>query len=182
MQFHDKLFMLRKEKGLTQADLAEKLEVSRQSVSKWEMGTAIPDLDRIRKISRFFSVSVDYLVNDDVDCESEVLITKETASVLKINYNFLPKRAIVALCVVAVTAIIAMKTNSIFGMALCLSIIGFIFLVYYGIRLFFLFRKKLKEEGIWLITTILLAITSSASIAVIVLLIRFVVNYKKERR
>ena len=43
MKFHDRLFQLRKKEGLTQAELAEKLNVSRQAISKWEMGTATPD-------------------------------------------------------------------------------------------------------------------------------------------
>ncbi len=64
MKFNEKLQRLRKQNGLSQEQLAEKLNVSRQAVSKWEMGT-IPDIDNIIKISRFFDCSLDYLMNNE---------------------------------------------------------------------------------------------------------------------
>lgn len=146
MQFHDKLFRLRKEKGLTQAEVAEQLDVSRQSVSKWEMGTTVPDLDKIKKISRCFNVSIDYLVNDNIDNECDIPIVKEASSVLTLNFNFLLKRIITALCVIAITSIIAIRTHSVFGMFMSLSMIGLMFMIYYGIRLFFLIKKYKRGE------------------------------------
>jgi len=61
----EKIIQLRKERGLSQEQLAEQLGVSRQSVSKWESDMAIPDLDRIIKMSDLFGVSVDYLVKEE---------------------------------------------------------------------------------------------------------------------
>lgn len=61
----DKISELRRENGMSQEDLAEKLDVSRQSVSKWESGNSIPDLDKILKLSEVFAVSTDYLLKDD---------------------------------------------------------------------------------------------------------------------
>lgn len=62
----EKITELRKGRGWSQEQLAEQLGISRQSVSKWESGMAVPDLDRIIKISDLFGVSVDYLVKDEV--------------------------------------------------------------------------------------------------------------------
>ena len=64
MNFSEMLRDLRKEKNLTQEELAERLNVSRQSVTKWENGKSLPDLVNIKKISHIFSVSIDLLVKD----------------------------------------------------------------------------------------------------------------------
>lgn len=65
MKLHEKLYQLRKEKGLTQAELAERLEVSRQSVSNWEVGTTTPSTKRLRDLSQLYDVPLDYLMNED---------------------------------------------------------------------------------------------------------------------
>ena len=62
MKFSEKLFLLRKQKALTQAELAEKIGVSRQAVSKWEMGTAAPELANIVALSSVFHVPIEELV------------------------------------------------------------------------------------------------------------------------
>lgn len=63
----DKIIDLRKKNGWSQEELASQLGVSRQSVSKWESGQSIPDLDRILKMSTIFGVSTDYLLKEDVE-------------------------------------------------------------------------------------------------------------------
>ena len=65
MKLSDKLIALRKEKGWSQEDFAEKLDISRQAVSRWENGTALPDALNILGISKLFGVTADYLLNDD---------------------------------------------------------------------------------------------------------------------
>lgn len=65
----DKIIKLRKERGWSQEELAMKLNVSRQSVSKWESMASIPDLDKIIKLSEMFGVSTDYLLRDDVEVD-----------------------------------------------------------------------------------------------------------------
>lgn len=65
----EKIMTLRKKKGWSQEELAEKLEISRQSVSKWESAASIPDIDRILALSRLFEVSTDYLLKDELENE-----------------------------------------------------------------------------------------------------------------
>ena len=78
MQLADKIMTLRKKSGWSQEELAEKLDVSRQSVSKWESGQSIPELDKVVQISTLFGVSTDYLLkNEPDDSEPESEIAKE---------------------------------------------------------------------------------------------------------
>lgn len=65
MLLAEKITELRKKHGWSQEELAQKLDISRQSVSKWESGGAMPDLDKIIKLSSLFGVSTDYLLKDD---------------------------------------------------------------------------------------------------------------------
>ncbi len=67
MIFADKLIRLRKQAGLSQEELASELNISRQSVSKWEQAQSIPDLDKIIQLSTFFNVSTDYLIKDEIE-------------------------------------------------------------------------------------------------------------------
>ena len=71
MKMSDKLIELRKEKGWSQEDFAEKLDVSRQAISRWENGIALPDAQNILRISKLFHVTADYLLNDDYQGEVE---------------------------------------------------------------------------------------------------------------
>lgn len=77
MDFSEKLLTLRKAKDLTQEQLAEKLNVSRQSVSKWESGQAVPELEKIVAMSVVFDVTTDYLLKsseiDDLSVKTEML-------------------------------------------------------------------------------------------------------------
>ena len=65
MEFNEKLQELRKSKGLTQEELAEKLFVSRTAISKWESGRGYPSIDSLKEIARFFSVTIDDLICSD---------------------------------------------------------------------------------------------------------------------
>ena len=65
MEFNEKLCELRKNKGLTQEELAEALYVSRTAISKWESGRGYPSIDSLKEISKFFSVSIDELLSGE---------------------------------------------------------------------------------------------------------------------
>lgn len=65
MEFNEKLQQLRKQKGLTQEELAQALYVSRTAISKWESGRGYPNIDSLKAISKFFSVTIDHLLSGD---------------------------------------------------------------------------------------------------------------------
>src|SRR5699024_8432006 len=72
---NEKLQSLRKEKGLSQEELANLLEVSRQAVSKWESGQTYPEMDKLLSLCKIFGCTLDELTNDDV---KEINVHKET--------------------------------------------------------------------------------------------------------
>lgn len=72
MLFSEKLKKLRKENGLTQEDLAFKLNVSRQAITKWECDEGIPDIENLKQISILFGVSIDELVKEDKDVNVDI--------------------------------------------------------------------------------------------------------------
>ena len=65
MEFHEKLQELRKQKGMTQDELAEKIFVSRTAVSKWESGRGYPNIESLKAIAKFFGVTVDELLSGE---------------------------------------------------------------------------------------------------------------------
>lgn len=78
----DNLKALRKSKGLTQEDMAERLHVVRQTVSKWEKGLSVPDAEMLIRIAELFEVSVSELLGGNIEeCGSENAIAKELAHI-----------------------------------------------------------------------------------------------------
>lgn len=69
-EFSKKLIDLRAQYGYSQEALAEKLHVSRQAISKWELGITLPEIENVLVISEFFDVSIDYLLKDDIQFDS----------------------------------------------------------------------------------------------------------------
>lgn len=67
----EKLAFLRKEKGITQEALSEMLNVSRQSVSRWELDAAFPETDKLIKLSKLFECSIDFLLNENIQGSKE---------------------------------------------------------------------------------------------------------------
>ena len=72
MELKDKILKLRKTKGFSQQELADQLGVSRQSISKWELGESLPDLNNIITLSEVFNVSTDYLLKEEVVVENKI--------------------------------------------------------------------------------------------------------------
>ena len=85
MKLHDKIYELRKKEGLSQEALAEKLGVSRQSVSKWETGEATPEVSKLLSLSKLFGVTTDYLLDDEAEEEKEVEIPSSSFEVTSVN-------------------------------------------------------------------------------------------------
>lgn len=65
MEFHEKFLYLRKEKGLTQEELSEKLFVSRTAISKWESGRGLPNIESLKAISKLFDITIDELLSGE---------------------------------------------------------------------------------------------------------------------
>ncbi|MEE0264051.1 MAG: helix-turn-helix transcriptional regulator [Acutalibacteraceae bacterium] len=117
MEFNNKLYQLRKQKGFSQEELANRLNVSRQTISKWEIGDSTPDLEKLVAISDLFDVSLDSLVKGkeeepqraDEPVKSElisVLNEKVLTSENKVKAkNIVKIIAIIAGIVIAVDAI-----------------------------------------------------------------------------
>lgn len=84
MNFEEKLIKLRKSGGLSQEDLAEKLGVSRQAVSRWESGSTMPDIANLIQLSELFGVSTDYLVHDSYESDADIPLVKEKNEEIKI--------------------------------------------------------------------------------------------------
>ena len=81
MEFNEKLQLLRKQKGLTQEELAEFLHVSRAAISKWESGRGYPNIDSLKTLSTFFSISIDDLLSTN-----EVLTIAEEDQKQELNH------------------------------------------------------------------------------------------------
>lgn len=71
MELKDKIIMLRKQNALSQEGLSEKLNVTRQTISKWELGETKPSVDMLNEMSKIFNVGIEVLTNDDIGLDSK---------------------------------------------------------------------------------------------------------------
>lgn len=118
----DKIIMLRKKNGWSQEDLAEKMGVSRQSISKWESTGSIPDLNKILELAKIFGVTTDYLLKDDVESidysdEDELAVKTVTMETADRYMNVMARNAYkiangVTLCILAPVLLIFMAGYS----------------------------------------------------------------------
>ncbi len=111
MNLSEKIVTLRKSRGMSQEDLAEKLNVSRQTISRWENGTVVPDAYNILEISKTFGVTSDYLLNDDYNNDDDIPRIKEVKKDNRILHLNLTKLAII-LQMAALNAVIAPLTGA----------------------------------------------------------------------
>ncbi len=144
-----KILNLRKKYNLSQEELAEKLKVSRQSVSKWESASSIPDVTKIIEMAKIFGVSTDYLLREDVDI-SEVAIEEEKSceNIISIEManDFITKsrlfqKNLVRAIVCFILSVLPVVSISILGdesMYVVVALAGSFFLVLAGLALIFL--------------------------------------------
>lgn len=76
MKIEEKIITFRKKLGWSQEDLAEKMNVSRQAISRWENGTALPDAQNVLQLSKLFDVTTDYLLNDDYESDGDIPVVQ----------------------------------------------------------------------------------------------------------
>lgn len=121
MIFADKLIQLRKKAGWSQEELAEQMNVTRQSVSKWEGAQSVPDLEKIIRLSQLFGVSTDYLLKDEIEVEEYNTPSDEVSKIRRVSLEeanaFLSIKA-------ATSKSIALATFLCILSPLCLMILG----------------------------------------------------------
>lgn len=153
MNFGEKLFKLRKEKGMSQENLAEQIGTTRQAISKWENNQGFPEVEKLLQLSNVFEVSVDYLLKDDkiINCSNEkgYYVSKELAKGYIANekkISFLISLSFVFLAFTGIPYIIFPNDESIthLGMGICV-VLGI------GLMVFGMFAeneqyKILKQE------------------------------------
>lgn len=110
----DKLVQLRKKHGISQLELSEKLNVSRQAISKWEIGTTVPSADNIKKLSQLYDIPLTYLMHD-----SEEILPEETAKAevpqTDKKYWRIPKHiGIIAVCLIAALCVLCASTIALY--------------------------------------------------------------------
>lgn len=121
----DKIVSLRKKAGWSQEDLAEKLGVTRQSVSKWEGAQSVPDMDKVVMMSRLFGVSTDFLLKDELEEETPCaaaqdddtplrrVTMKQASAYLALRKAAAPKIAVAtALCIISPVTLILLAGMS----------------------------------------------------------------------
>ncbi len=101
-----KLVSLRKEKGLTQLELAEYLHVSRQAISRWEVGTAVPNTDNLKYLSELYGVSVDYLLNDNADNSCNITEIQEQTPEVPPQAESKRKHSYIFICILGIVVAI----------------------------------------------------------------------------
>lgn len=78
MKIADKIKQLRQQNNFTQEELAKKLMVSRQAISKWETGNSLPDIENLLNISNLFEISLDELIKNDIHIEKKLVLDSNT--------------------------------------------------------------------------------------------------------
>lgn len=157
MRLSDKIVKLRKTNGLSQEELAEKLNVSRQAISRWEGATAQPDATNILQLSKLFGVTTDYLLNDEYESDNDLPKVKEIKTdVFRQIMIFMVTLEVMVLLIQFTTAIILQ--NEFFGVLSFLPFVAVIGGFEYAYQKKFQeanegttsFRKKFYKISAWL--------------------------------
>lgn len=162
----DKIIYLRKKCGWSQEELAEKMNVSRQSISKWEGAQSVPDLDKILKLCQVFGVSTDYLLKDEMEVEEVKEDVYEPLNVKHVTAEFAnefmdqkkgsaKKVGIgVALCIMSPIVLILMGVYGELGyvsenIAAAIGLGGMLLMIIVAVVIF-VFNGSIMEEYAWL--------------------------------
>ena len=144
MNFAEKIVSLRKKSGLSQEELAQKLNVSRQAVSRWETGTAQPDAQNILQLSKLFSVSADYLLNDDYESDGDIPAVRSANQETQALFSKEKRRHLIAAVCFTVSAFCAVMgaASSANDTQLALSLFMAALCAGNAAAQFFLFARK----------------------------------------
>ena len=144
MKLSDKIIKYRKSNGWSQEEKKKKLNVSRQTISRWENGTALPDAQNILHISKLFNITTDYLLNDDYDSDRDIPVVQTVA---KETENLVSKKKrthlIVAICfIVAAICLVIGIVNRTNGIQLVMFVYALFFCIGNAVIQFVLFFMK----------------------------------------
>ena len=147
MEFYQKLRTIRKSQGISQEELAERLNVSRQAVSKWESGQGFPETDKLIQLSKLFGVSLDFLLKGDAEAEapgddSSFYASREAIEGFLMHRRIMSFRIATGIAIIIMSTSMAMLTAHVMGRAMMLVIaaIGVCVLIVQG------FLPKRYEE------------------------------------
>lgn len=144
MTLSEKIIKHRKINYWSQEDFAEKLNVSRQAVSRWENGTALPDAQNILQISKLFHVTTDYLLNDDYESDRDipaVQTAEQAAETLFVKKKHLHLVAAICFTIAWFCSLLGV-VNSTSSVQLGVSCFSIVLCVFNAITQFILFFKK----------------------------------------
>lgn len=110
MSFAKKMIELRKQNGLSQQDLADRLGVSRQAISRWETGAVQPLADSVKSLAQVFQVSTDYLLNDDLDTPTPPPTAQPAPPQEKSKSTRKHRKWLLALAALAAAAVLVLGT------------------------------------------------------------------------
>ncbi len=144
MKLSEKIVKLRKSNGWSQEEFAEKLDVSRQAVSRWEVGTAQPDVMNILQLSKLFGVTADYLLNDDYESDMDIPRLKETNEALDIKKDSVRKLSLIAALAFLLSSFIWLVL-AINDMEIIYVILAVANAVISGVNLF-IYEKNQKQD------------------------------------
>ena len=147
MKLYEKLFNLRKEKNITQQELSEILGVSRQAISRWEMGTSFPSIENLLQLSRLYNVSIDFLINDELDSEKDIPVDKATDAYFKFGYKQIIKRIVIIFVIVSFSIVVGFLMSSVITFFLFALIALVSYIVAHVLRIIFIYLKKRGERG-----------------------------------
>ena len=146
MNLSEKIVALRKKNGFSQEDLADKLQVSRQAVSRWEQKTADPSSSNILELSKLFNVTSDYLLNDDYYSDEDLpkikKIRKDNLQQIVLYFVLLE-----IICFLLQVATIIFLQNEFYGMLCVILFIAVIIIFEYACH------KKATENSLEIIST-----------------------------
>ena len=193
MEFNEKLQELRRQKGLTQEELANALYVSRTAVSKWELGKGLPSLESLKAISKLFSVTIDQLLSGDelITIAEQDRKTNENkicdlmfgildiSSLLLFFLPFFAQRVAgvsLAVSLIDLTAVSPYLIISYYILIISLVIFGVLTLALQQVSCLFWNRIKRKISLILNILAVILLVLSLQPYATIFLIIFFVIK------
>lgn len=166
MTLCEKLYELRKKNSLTQEEFGERMGVSRQAVSKWETGTAMPDTDKLIQIAKFYNITLDSLLNDEADTapqKEEVKSAESTKTAKAVLGTCVMTLSVIFGAVFALGAAFLKSKNAEFTFDMTVYIAAAVLIAMFFGGMFLIMKKKgravliAKAAAILIVLTALLA-------------------------